>query len=267
MTHTSSLQLRIHCPVTTAATSPHAACRSDAIAEPSGYFRFKPALDRLLTIALMAVALPVILIVAVIALICEGRPVFYRQLRVGKDGRAFKIWKFRTMRRDAERRTGAVWSTAGDSRVTTIGRWLRCSHLDELPQLFNVLAGEMSLMGPRPERPEFVEPLSMEVPNYLERTRVRPGITGLAQIHLGYDESLAGIPQKVNFDLQYIRTASLYSDLTLLAATIPYILCQLHHKWSVHRHSKPKRTRPFQRSVSIIPPRVFTTPFIEEDVA
>ncbi|MCS7466987.1 sugar transferase [Stieleria sp. ICT_E10.1] len=197
---------------------------------PTKYFRAKPLVEWAITASLMVVAIPIMAIVAFIVLVCDGRPLFYRQVRVGKNGKNFRIWKFRTMRTGAEKNTGPVWSSPNDSRVTRSGRWLRCCHLDELPQLINVLAGEMSLVGPRPERPEFVTTLAEEVPGYLRRTRVRPGITGLAQLKLGYDESIVGIPQKVACDLQYIRTASLFQDLKLLAATLPYIAGQLWFK-------------------------------------
>ncbi len=209
-------------------------------AEPSSYFRIKTLVDRSMTLALSLIALPIMAIVALAVMICDGRPIFFRQVRVGKDGCTFRIWKFRTMRRDAERRTGAVWSNATDSRVTKIGRWLRCSHLDELPQFINVLTGEMNLVGPRPERPEFVKPLSEQVPGYMKRTQVRPGITGLAQLRLGYDESFAGIPEKVDCDLRYIRGATCFGDLKLLASTLPYIVRQLHCKLSPTRDEQDR---------------------------
>ena len=204
---------------------------SSSRANPSPYFQSKPIVDRLLTLVIMLVAAPTMLIVSLAIWILDGRPIFFHQTRVGKDGRHFRIRKFRTMQHDAERRTGAVWSTKHDVRVTRLGRWLRCSHLDELPQLLNVLAGEMSLVGPRPERPEFVAALAQEVPGYIKRTRVRPGITGLAQLHLGYDQSFAGIPQKVSHDLEYICGATFSGDVALLAKTLPHIAWELHSRW------------------------------------
>ena len=202
---------------------------------PASYFRIKSAVDRSITAVLMLCALPLMFIVAVAILLCDGRPVFFRQVRVGKNGRLFRIWKFRTMQRDAEQRTGAVWSSVTDPRVTRLGRWLRCSHLDELPQFLNVLVGDMNLVGPRPERPEFVLQLANELPDYLKRTQVRPGITGQAQLRLGYDQSVADIPRKVDCDLQYIRTASLQRDFALLASTLPHIARQLYHRWASDR--------------------------------
>ena len=130
------------------------------------YFAVKPAVDCAVTALLMIVALPVMALIGLAILVCDGRPVLYRQTRVGRHGRVFRIWKFRTMCRDAESSTGAVWSSDTDPRVTTLGRWLRCSHLDELPQFFNVLVGDMHLIGPRPERPEFVRELLAELPCY-----------------------------------------------------------------------------------------------------
>jgi lipopolysaccharide/colanic/teichoic acid biosynthesis glycosyltransferase len=196
--------------------------------EVAPYFVFKPVVDRVITAGLMVFALPLMAVVGLTVLALDGRPVFYRQTRVGKNGRHFRIWKFRTMRPDAEKNTGAVWSSAGDPRITTLGRWLRSSHLDELPQFINVLAGEMNLIGPRPERPEFVNELARELPTYMERIRVAPGITGLAQIRNGYDQCFADVRRKVAVDLEYIRTASLAQDLTLLAETSVYIW---RHLW------------------------------------
>lgn len=218
-------------------TSPSAELEPSAIpmVTPTEYFRVKRVVDFVFVMLLMSVAIPIILLVAMLVLLCDGRPVFYRQVRVGKRGRLFRILKFRTMRRHAERDTGAVWSSPTDPRVSKLGRWLRCSHLDELPQLFNVLAGDMSLVGPRPERPEFVETLAAEVPNYMQRTQVAPGITGIAQLTLGYDESIVGIPDKVACDLQYIRTASFRKDVQLLLSTLPYVIGQIYFKLGAKR--------------------------------
>jgi len=134
--------------------------------ECARYFEVKFAVDRVITAVLMVVALPLMLLIGLTILILDGRPVFYRQTRVGRNRRTFRIWKFRTMCRNAESDTGAVWSGAADPRVTVLGHWLRCSHLDELPQFFNVLIGDMNLIGPRPERPEIVRDLALELPNY-----------------------------------------------------------------------------------------------------
>jgi lipopolysaccharide/colanic/teichoic acid biosynthesis glycosyltransferase len=191
----------------------------------------KAAVDRTITVLLMVVAVPMMALVALAIVLVDGRPVFYRQKRVGKGGRVFRIWKFRTMCPNAERATGAVWSSAGDPRVTALGRWLRCSHLDELPQLFNVLLGDMNLIGPRPERPEFVRELVRRLPRYKERLAVRPGITGLAQLCLGYDQSVTDVQQKATLDVQYIQTTSFLRDAKILAVTLPYIFKNLLHRW------------------------------------
>ncbi len=201
----------------------------------SSYFRIKAVVDRLITVALMAPALPLMLFISLAILLLDGRPIFYRQLRVGKDGCDFWIWKFRTMRRNAEMLTGAVWSNHADARVTPLGRWLRCSHLDELPQFLNILAGDMSLIGPRPERPEFALELARELPDYMKRTSVRPGITGLAQLKLGYDHSVADVRKKLKLDLRYIRTATFSDDVWLLVCTLPYIAKQLFFRWAAGR--------------------------------
>lgn len=212
----------------------------EAVTE-SSYFRTKPALDGAAAVVLAIVALPAMAAIALAVLLCDGRPVFYRQSRVGKNSRPFLIWKFRTMRREAERQTGPVWSCEADHRVTRLGRWLRLSHADELPQIMNVLSGEMSLIGPRPERPEFVSQLALELPHYTQRLQVRPGITGLAQLTLGYDRCVADVRHKVELDLQYIRTASLGGDMTLLLRTVP---CVLQELWSHRRASRPRLETP-----------------------
>ena len=148
-----------------------------------------------------------------------GSPI-YRQRRVGQNGRVFRMYKFRTMRHDAEAGTGPVWAQANDPRYTPIGRWLRKTRLDEVPQFWNVLKGEMSLVGPRPERPFFVEKLSQEIPLYNRRHRVKPGITGWAQVKWKYDTSLEDVRQKVKYDLFYIENVSLRMDFKILFRTI-----------------------------------------------
>ncbi|TWT82721.1 UDP-N-acetylgalactosamine-undecaprenyl-phosphate N-acetylgalactosaminephosphotransferase [Planctomycetes bacterium CA13] len=238
--------------------------------EPSHYFQIKSVTDRLLSVGILTFALPVMSVVALAILICDGRPIFFRQVRVGKKGSLYQIWKFRTMQRNAEKGTGAVWSHTADARVTPLGRWLRCSHLDELPQLFNVLAGNMNLVGPRPERPEFVERLAEELPNYLERTQVKPGITGLAQLRLGYDESLAGIPEKIAHDMKYIHSASLLVDIRLLVVTLPHVIRQVWLKVASNRqrvvgtssgHQQEKAITTIEkRKRPMTPPTVRTQP-------
>jgi exopolysaccharide biosynthesis polyprenyl glycosylphosphotransferase len=151
-------------------------------------------------------------------------PPFYRQTRVGHAGRLFTITKFRTMKPDAENGTGAVWSSPDDPRITPVGRWLRRIRLDELPQSLNVLRGDMSLVGPRPERPEFVDSLAAEIPFYRARHAVRPGLTGWAQVRYGYGNSVADARLKLEYDLYYVRHAGFYLDLVILLKTIAVVL-------------------------------------------
>ena len=186
----------------------------------SAFFRTKELLDRLLGAALLVPAFPLIVLLIVIVRLNSRGPGVFRQVRVGKRGRTFTMYKLRSMRIDAEAKTGPAWSPTGaDPRVTRLGYWLRRLHLDELPQLFNVVRGEMSLVGPRPERPEFVEVLAEQIPGYLNRLMVQPGITGLAQINLPPDTDLDSVRRKLVLDCDYVRSASLWLDLRILACT------------------------------------------------
>lgn len=185
------------------------------------YLRWKHLLDRTAALALMIPGLPLIGILVILIRLTSRGPGIYRQERVGKDGKGFTMYKLRSMRSDAEAKTGPVWSAAGsDSRVTRLGYWLRKLHLDELPQLINVLRGEMSLIGPRPERPEFVKVLADSIPGYMDRLRVAPGITGLAQINLQPDTDLNSVRRKLVLDLEYIETASFLLDLRMFFCTL-----------------------------------------------
>jgi exopolysaccharide biosynthesis polyprenyl glycosylphosphotransferase len=167
---------------------------------------------------------PVMLTVAIgVALDSKG-PVIYRQTRVGYRGRLFEIMKFRTMTQDAEAQSGPAWAKANDPRVTRLGTFLRKSHLDELPQFFNVLKGEMSLVGPRPERPYFVEELRKQIPNYDHRLNSKPGITGLAQIRQHYDETLDDVKRKVRYDRFYIRKMCPLLDVKVILLTAGDVL-------------------------------------------
>lgn len=174
-------------------------------------------------IGLLLVA-PVMLLVAIAMKLISPGPVFYHQQRVGKDGRLFTIHKFRSMRTDAETQTGAVWSTAGDPRVTPIGRLLRRTRLDEVPQLWNVLKGDMSVVGPRPERPEFVTDLTKRIPFYGQRHVVRPGLTGWAQVCHSYGSSVDDALQKLQYELFYIKHMSVAFDLFIVLSTIKTVL-------------------------------------------
>jgi lipopolysaccharide/colanic/teichoic acid biosynthesis glycosyltransferase len=150
--------------------------------------------------------------------------VFYLQERCGLLGKPFKIIKFRSMRVDAESASGPVWSQKNDPRVTAVGRFIRKVRIDEIPQMWNVLKGEMSLIGPRPERPFFVEKLAKEIPYYRRRLRVRPGVTGWAQVKHKYDETVEDVKEKVKFDLFYIENMSLRMDFKIIVRTVLVVL-------------------------------------------
>jgi lipopolysaccharide/colanic/teichoic acid biosynthesis glycosyltransferase len=195
------------------------------------------------TLALLALiaVLPLLLLIAIAIKLTSRGPVLYTQERVGLDrrlpgddagnrrrtvdlgGRPFTIYKFRTMRVDAEQGTGAVWATQNDPRITPVGRFLRQYRLDEIPQLLNVLRGEMNIVGPRPERPTIFAELRGHISEYPLRQRAKPGITGLAQINHHYDRSLEDVRTKVRYDLEYISRRSLWEDLRIMLQTIPVV--------------------------------------------
>ena len=170
------------------------------------------------------VSAPVMLIVALAVRLSSPGPVLYRQIRVGMNGVSFTLYKFRSMRADAEAESGAVWASKDDPRVTRVGRIIRKLRLDELPQLFNVLKGEMSIVGPRPERPEFVKTLSSRIPYYRQRHCVRPGITGWAQINYKYSENLEDTIEKLEYDLFYIKNMSIGLDTYIIFHTLKTML-------------------------------------------
>lgn len=187
----------------------------------SAYLRWKSLLDRSAALVLLIPGLPMIGLLVILIRLTSRGPGVYRQERVGQNGQGFTMYKLRSMRSDAEAKSGPVWSAPGsDSRVTRLGYWLRKLHLDELPQLFNVLRGEMSLIGPRPERPEFVKVLAESIPGYMDRLRVAPGITGLAQINLPPDTDLDSVRRKLVLDLEYIDTASFLLDIRMFVCTL-----------------------------------------------
>ncbi len=219
----------------------------------------KRSFDIVGAVLLLVLCSPIMLAAAILVKLTSSGPVIYRQTRVGVNlrkkqqrdrrqdavaipadlderrqpgrdrreqdqfGLPFTIYKFRTMRSDAER-NGARFATAGDDRVTTIGRLLRRTRVDELPQLWNVLKGEMSLVGPRPERPEFMRDLSTQIPNYLDRLGLQPGLTGLAQVVNGYDNELSGFRKKVGYDLLYLQNCCIINDLKILLRTIRVVI-------------------------------------------
>ena len=192
-------------------------------AEPASYFRWKHLFDRALALLLLVPALPLIGLCGLLVLLTSGRPVFYTQKRTGHLGRSFTMFKIRTMGQNAEAQSGAVWSPDNDRRVTRVGRYLRSTHLDELPQLLNVVRGDMNLIGPRPERPAIVRQLVREVPGYADRLAIPPGITGLAQVQLPSDTEVADVRRKLVCDVHYMQHASLLMDLQIIARTVPHL--------------------------------------------
>jgi sugar transferase (PEP-CTERM system associated) len=180
--------------------------------------------DIVLSLVGLLLAAPVMAVVALVVRYTSPGPVIYRQVRVGKDGRLITIFKFRSMRVDAEAGTGAVWAVTKDPRVTPVGRFLRRSRLDEIPQLLNVLRGDMSFVGPRPERPEFVAELTKQIPFYGQRHVVRPGVTGWAQVRHRYGASVEDSQEKLQYDLFYIKHLSMLFDLFILTETVKTVL-------------------------------------------
>lgn len=237
--------------------SEYSRAKRPAQASDRGYLFLKRSLDVLLSSIGLLLLLPVFAVVAVAIYIDDPGPIFYSQERVGLNrrrqrvsggangngadggnaerrdavagrerrrsdcfGRPFKIHKFRSMIADAEKKTGPVWAAAADSRITRVGRILRKTRLDETPQLWNVLKGDMSLVGPRPERPNFVVSLTEKLPEYPRRCEALPGITGLAQVKWHYDTSLETANRKLQYDLYYVRNGRLLLDLKIMAATV-----------------------------------------------
>ncbi|WP_020466846.1 sugar transferase [Singulisphaera acidiphila] len=193
---------------------------SVSTATSNWYVPFKLTIDLSLALLLLIVLGPMILILMALVKLTSRGPALYRQVRLGLEGRPYTIIKIRTMVQDCEQLSGPQWSRAGDPRITRLGGFLRRCHLDELPQLWNVIRGEMSLVGPRPERPVFIDRLEKQIPNYLDRLQVRPGITGLAQVQLPADSDLEGVRRKVAYDLCYIQRMGPWLDARILVGTI-----------------------------------------------
>jgi len=181
--------------------------------------QLKRAFDVVFAFAGLVTIMPLLAVIAAVVWAGDRGPVFFAQERLGRHRRPFHIYKFRTMVLDAERATGPTWSWNGDPRVTPVGRILRATHLDELPQLWNVLRGEMSFVGPRPERAIFVEQLERSIPGYINRLAVRPGITGLSQLRSGYDDSLRSVRRKIRYDLLYVRRGCTLLDTMIIMDT------------------------------------------------
>ncbi len=180
----------------------------------------KEVVDIILGIILMIMSVPMLMLCGLLVKIASRGPVFFTQVRVGKNGKLFRMFKLRTMWTDAEAQTGAVWAADNDPRVIPICRWMRRSHMDELPQLLNVIRGEMSLVGPRPERPEILAELEKTYPDIRKRLVVKPGITGLAQVRHGYDKGTDAVRHKLATDLEYISTSKWSIEFGILARTV-----------------------------------------------
>ncbi len=208
----------------TQASKRHHERRSSRLAR----FRFTSAIWRVcdlsLALCVAVIAVPVIALAALAVRLTSRGPAFYSQIRVGRGGMPFRIYKIRSMIHECESLTGPRWTIPGDPRVTPVGWFLRRTHIDELPQIWNVLKGEMSLIGPRPERPEFVRELAASIANYAERHTVLPGITGLAQVQLAPDTDLESVRRKLRYDLHYIDHASIGLNIRILLATVLHML-------------------------------------------
>ena len=229
-------------PTPRAAGSERTAVPSIADAAPSAGGRARRLLNFTLALVGLIVAAPVMLVVAILVRLTSRGPAIYTQTRVGLDrrgggpdsvnrrrqqdvgGKPFRIYKFRTMTVNAEHGSGAIWAQANDPRVTWIGRYLRQYRLDELPQLYNVLRGEMNIVGPRPERPTIFAQLREHIDEYPLRQRAKPGITGLAQINHHYDRCIDDVKTKVSYDLQYIERQGVLEDIKIMLQTIPVML-------------------------------------------
>ena len=200
---------------------------TEAPASVDGGNRLQPRWDsarkRVVDVALASFLLvflgPIILLCGMLVRLTSAGPAIYSQTRLGRGGKPFRIYKLRSMSHNCEKGSGARWATRNDPRVTKIGWLLRISHLDELPQLWNVLKGDMSLVGPRPERPEFIPILEAAIPGYRNRLLVRPGVTGLAQVYLPPDTGIESVKKKLLYDLAYLTRMSLWFDLRLIVAT------------------------------------------------
>ena len=184
----------------------------------------KRCFDLVVGLTLLILASPIMLVTALCILFEDGAPIFYAQERVGRGGRTFRVIKFRSMRRDAEKDGKPRWASSNDDRVTRVGRIIRKLRIDELPQLFNVLAGEMSLVGPRPERPYFVDQLTQQIPFYAVRHCVKPGVTGWAQVRYQYGASVDDAAEKLQYDLYYVKNHTLILDTLVLIETVRVVL-------------------------------------------
>lgn len=239
--------------------APHA--RHVKVGGSAWFLRCKETGEFLLALALLIVTAPVIMLAAIAVRFTSRGPVLYSQTRVGRHGKPFTIWKVRTMINNSEALTGACWARPGDARITPVGWFLRRTHIDELPQLWNVLRGEMALVGPRPERPEFVPQLDAAIANYRDRLLVKPGLTGLAQVQLPPDTDLASVQRKLAYDLHYVQHRSLWLEVRIYVATALHLAtvpfrhirrwCALPHAEHIEAayHQLRSRTAPGREAV------------------
>ncbi len=190
----------------------------------AGDFGFRRIFDFFGSVILMVLFLPLFVITAIAIKLDSKGSILYSQQRVGKDGKTFRIYKFRSMYQDAEKHSGPVWAQKKDPRITRMGHFMRKTRIDELPQLINVFAGDMSFIGPRPERPFFVDSFQKQIPLYINRLQVKPGVTGWAQVKWGYDETLEDVKEKLKYDLYYVNNRSLWLDIKIFFLTISTVL-------------------------------------------
>ncbi len=192
---------------------------------PRGWYEStKSVCDFCAALFLLVLSAPILLAAALLVKLTSKGPWLYKQTRLGRNGQPYTIYKLRTMYHECEKHSGPQWSADGDPRVTWLGAFLRRSHIDELPQLFNVILGDMNLVGPRPERPEFFPGLEEALPLYRSRLQVRPGVTGLAQVQLPPDTDLASVRRKLAYDLYYVNNANPWMDLQILLATALHVV-------------------------------------------
>ena len=184
----------------------------------------KRVFDLFVALFLLAIVWPLMLLTALFVFLESGRPILYSQVRVGLNGKEFKIYKFRSMTQDAEKGGKAIWAQKNDSRVTKVGAFIRNTRLDELPQLYNVIKGDMSFVGPRPERPEFVNDLKEKIPFYDTRHRVKPGLMGWAQLKYPYGASVDDARNKLKYDLYYVKNHSFFLDMLIVVQTVEVVL-------------------------------------------
>ncbi|MDR0336705.1 MAG: sugar transferase [Planctomycetaceae bacterium] len=224
----------------------------------SSYFRRKDIFDWMIALFLFIFTVPIIVVTIVIVRLTSKGPGIYKQVRLGKDGKAFMIYKIRSMRVDAESATGPIWAARKDQRVTLVGKLIRKTHIDELPQLYNVLRGDMALVGPRPERPEFVNELEKRIDGYFFRLSVKPGVTGLAQLNQDSDINLNDVRQKLVYDFEYIEKASFRFDVRLLCGSALKVF-RLCNPWTLkllglyYEIAQSPWSAPLQVASSIIP--------------